>query len=538
MNFGPVRLAAAEGAILAHSIRNGERTVRKGTRLTSAILAQLAESGVEEVTVAVLGSDDVHEDEAAGRLAKAVAGPEVSTDAPFTGRANLHSDAAGILVVDRARVDALNHVDPAITFATLPEFAPVEAGRMIGTVKIIPFAVDRGRLAAAEAIGPAVRVAPFRPMKVGLVATVLPALKPSVMDKTRRLLEERLAPAGAAIIEERRVPHTSDAVGEALGALSAAGAELLIVFGASATVDAADVVPAGIAAAGGEVLRVGMPVDPGNLLVLGKLGGLPVLGAPGCARSPKENGFDWVLHRMLAGLDVAPDDIAKLGVGGLLMEIVSRPQPREVPPAPVERRPNVAAIVLAAGQSRRMGGPNKLVATIGGKPLVRTVTEAALASRAALVRVVTGNLADRVEAALAGLKAERIHNPDFAGGLSTSLRTGLSGLPDDIDAAIVLLGDMPAIDAATVDRLIEAFDPASGALIVVPTSEGKRGNPVLWSSRFFADLSSVQGDTGGRHLIGANPDAVIEVEIGRAVTLDIDTPEELAAAGGIPATES
>ena len=133
---------------------------------------------------------------------------------------------------------------------------------------------------------------------------------------------------------------------------------------------------------------------------------------------------------------------------------------------------------------------------------------------------------------------EIVHNPDFAEGLSTSLRVGLAGLPEDIDAAIVLLGDMPAIDAATVDRLIDAFDPAAGALIVVPTSEGKRGNPVLWSSRFFADLAAVQGDTGGRHLIGANPDAVAEVEIGRAVTLDIDTPEELAAAGGALAEEA
>lgn len=532
MKFGAVPIGEAEGAILAHSIRGEKGTVRKGTRLTADLVARLRAEGMAEVVVARLDPSDVHEDEAAGLLAHALAGEGLMVEAPFTGRSNLHAGEAGVLVIDRPLADRFNRIDPAITLATLPEFARVEAGRMVGTVKIIPFAVERERVAEAMRLGPLMRLAPFRPLKIGLVATMLPALKPSVMDKTRRLLEERIAPAGARIIAERRVPHEAGAVGEALRALRAEGAELYIVFGASATVDPSDVVPAGIVAADGTILRVGMPVDPGNLLVLGGLGSHPVLGAPGCARSPKENGFDWVLDRMLAGLDVSGEDIAGLGVGGLLMEIVSRPQPRERPAEAIGRRPKVAAVVLAAGQSRRMGGPNKLIATIGGRPLVRMVAEAARASSAALVRVVTGYLADRVGAALEGLAVETVHNPDFAEGLSTSLRAGLSGLPEDIDGAIILLGDMPAVDAGVIDRLIAAFDPAHGGLIVVPTSSGKRGNPVLWSSRFFADLAAVQGDTGGRHLIGANPDAVVEVEIGRAAALDIDTPEELAAAGG------
>jgi molybdenum cofactor cytidylyltransferase len=537
VKFGAVPVAEADGAFLAHTVRNASGTIRKGTRLTRELIDRLAADNIAEVVVARLEPDDVHEDEAAGLLAEAIAGTGLIVEAPFTGRSNLHARDAGVLVIDRAAVDRFNRIDPAITLATLPEYAPVEAGRMVATVKIIPFAVKRGPLAEALTVGPLFRVAPFRPLNVGLVATSLPSLKPSVMDKTRRQLEERLAPAGARVVEERRVAHESDAVGEALRGLNTAATDLFIVFGASATVDRGDVVPAGIEEAGGTIERVGMPVDPGNLLVLGELDGRPVLGAPGCARSPKENGFDWVLDRLLAGLDVSAEDIGGLGVGGLLMEIVSRPQPRERPAEATNgRRPKVAAIVLAAGQSRRMGGPNKLLASIGGRPLVRIVTEAALASSAALVRVVTGNLADRVGAALDGLKVERVHNPDFAEGLSTSLRAGLTGLPGDIDAALVLLGDMPAVDAAIIDRLIAAYDPANGALIVVPTGSGKRGNPVLWSSRFFADLAAVQGDTGGRHLIGTHPEAVVEVEVGAAAGLDIDTPEELAAAGGTPAS--
>ena len=141
-----------------------------------------------------------------------------------------------------------------------------------------------------------------------------------------------------------------------------------------------------------------------------------MIGAPGCARSPKENGFDWVLMRLLAGLPVSRADITGMGVGGLLMEIVTRPQPRD---EPVQGRWRGASppIILAAGRSTRMGGPNKLLAEIGGRPLVRIAVEEALASRAQPVIVVTGHQREQVEAALEGLKVQRVHNPDFAEGL-------------------------------------------------------------------------------------------------------------------------
>jgi molybdenum cofactor cytidylyltransferase len=536
VRFGPVAVGDAEGAILAHSVRHPGGVLKKGTRLDAVALATLRDGGVATVVVADLEPGDVHEDAAALRLARAAAGAAVRVEPPFTGRSNLHAEAAGVLVVDRERIDRLNRIDPAITVATLPAFAVVEPGRMVGTVKMIPFAVGGAALAEAEAAAAgAVRVAPFRPLRVGLVATTLPSLKPSVMDKTRRLLAERLAPAEASLVGERRVAHEAAPVADALRALKAEGADLLVAFGASATVDAGDVVPAGIVAAGGRLVHFGMPVDPGNLLVLGDLDGVPVIGAPGCARSPKENGFDWVLQRVLAGIPVTPHDLTGLGVGGLLMEIVSRPQPREGGVPPPGRAPRVAAIVLAAGQGRRMGGANKLAATIAGRPLARIAADAALASSADPVVVVTGHEPDRVQASLAGLDVAFVHNPDYAEGLSTSLRRGIAALPDDVDGAVVLLADMPSVDAATVDRLIAAFEPAGGALVVVPTFGGKRGNPVLWSRRLFPDLLTVTGDTGGRHLIGQHADAVAEVEVGPAVAIDVDTPEALAAAGGRPA---
>ncbi len=210
------------------------------------------------------------------------------------------------------------------------------------------------------------------------------------------------------------------------------------------------------------------------------------------------------------------------------MEIVTRPQPR-VEPAPEKGR-NVAALVLAAGKSSRMGGPNKLLAEISGKPLVRIAVDEALASRARPVIVVTGHQRERVEAALAGLPVKFVHNPDFANGLGTSLKAGIAALPAEADGVIVCLGDMPQVDAALIDRLTAAFDPEKGALVVVPTLDGKRGNPVVWSRRFFHDLMTVEGDVGARHLIGAYPEAVVEVPVsGKAAMTDVDTPEALRA---------
>ena len=538
MKFGPMAPAEALGAIAVHSIRKGDLVLKKGTRIGEAEAAALQAAGIDEIVVARIEPGDVPEDEAAADIAAAVAGEGVRVDRAFTGRANLFAEAAGVLLLDRAAIDRLNRVDPAITVATLPAFAPVVAGKMIATVKIIPFAVearsrDRAMVVADEA-KPLVRVAPYRVKQIGVVSTLLPGLADKVIEKTLKILGDRIAPAGAAIVAERRVPHESRALAQALDEVLQVGAELVIVFGASAIADRRDVIPAAVEAIGGAIGHFGMPVDPGNLLLIAEAQGRPVLGAPGCARSPKENGFDWVLMRLLAGLEVSGEDIAGMGVGGLLMEIVTRPQPRELPPpaapAPSAGR-SVAAIVLAAGRSTRMGGPNKLLETISGKPLVRIAAEQALSSRASPVVVVSGHERARIEAALASLDVRLVHNPDYAQGLSTSVKTGLAALPPESEAAIVCLGDMPQVTSALIDRLIAAFDPERNALVVLPTFSGKRGNPVLWSRRFFPELIALEGDVGARHLIGAYPEVVTEVPVENAAAMvDIDTPDALRAA--------
>ena len=331
MKFGPVSVDEADGVILAHAVRTDGIALKKGDLVTPERRRMLAQAGVKQVIAARLEDGDVGENDAARRLAKRLAGAHVRCAAPFTGRVNLFAEAAGLAIIDAAAIDRLNAVDEAITVATLPAHRAVEDGDMVATVKIIPFATrDKTLDAALAALGdaPGVSVAPFRPLRVAVVSTVLPGLKESVVAKTLRALEARLAPTGAHVVAHETTPHEIDPLVGALARLAQA-ADLIIVFGASAITDRRDVIPAAIEAFGGRIDRFGMPVDPGNLLLLAARGDLPIIGAPGCARSPKENGFDWVLQRLIAGAPISGADIRAMGVGGLLTEIASRPQPRE-----------------------------------------------------------------------------------------------------------------------------------------------------------------------------------------------------------------
>jgi molybdenum cofactor cytidylyltransferase len=534
VRFGPVPVAEAAGSTAVHTVRTQDLLLKKGTLITLEHIAALQAAGVPEVVVARLEPGDVPEDIAAGRIAEKLVGTNVRAERAFTGRANLFATAPGVLIVDGGVVDRINAIDESVTLATLPSYRAVVEGEMIATVKIIPFAVTGATLERvldpAESGEPVVRVAPYQVRRVGVISTLLPGLAPKVIDKTIRITADRLAPTGAAIIDQQTIPHEPSALTTAIEESIAKGAELLLVFGASAIADRRDVIPSAIEAAGGRIEHFGMPVDPGNLLLVGDVKGNPVLGAPGCARSPKENGFDWVLARLLARLPVRREDIVGMGVGGLLMEIVTRPQPRLEPPPPAS--PRVAALVLAAGQSRRMGGPNKLMAEIKGKPLARIVVEQVLASKADPVVVVTGHQPERMREALQGLKVSWQHNPAYDAGLSTSLRAGIAALPPESDAVIVCLADMPRVSSGLIDRLIDAYEPERGALIVVPTFQGKRGNPVLWPRRLFAELMAVEGDVGAKHLIGQHGEGVTEVAVDdAAIFFDIDTPAALAEAG-------
>jgi molybdenum cofactor cytidylyltransferase len=540
MKFGPIPLEEAKGTILAHSQKAGEKMLRKGTVLDDAALALLRGAGRAEVIAARLEPGDVPEDIAADRLAQKLVSPLLAHSRAATGRVNLIAEAPGLLRVDATKIDRLNMMDEALTIGTLPDYAVVAPRDLVATIKIIPFAVPGTILAIAEAIARQVPAAltlhPFRHLKVGLVVTELSGLKEATTEKTISVTEERITQLTGTLLPAIRCPHDESSVAVALESLMSQGADLLLVVGASAVVDRRDVGPAGIVRAGGEILHFGMPVDPGNLICLGRIGKLPALVLPGCARSPKLNGIDFVLTRLFAGLPVTGAEIMRMGVGGLLKEIDTRPLPREKAPATPRSgaaprsAPTIAAVVLAAGRSRRMAPHNKLLVTDrGGKTMIARVTDNVLSSLARPILVVTGHQAEQVEHALAGRPVRYVLAEDYAEGLSASLKAGIAAVPPECAAAIVCLGDMPLVTGRMIDRLLAAYDPDEGRLIVLPVFHGKQGNPMLWDRRFFPEILAISGDSGARFLLGKHIEHVAEVEMADdAVLRDFDTTESLA----------
>lgn len=338
MIFARVPLDQAKGTILAHSvagdglIQGAMARLRKGVVLGAAELAQLRAAGVAEVMVARLEPGDVNEDSAATLLAQSLvpdpqaAGVRLTT--AFTGRVNINAAGAGVVEMDAAAIHAMNRIDPAITLATLAPYTRVAAGTLVGTVKIISYAVAQSDLARACDLGrSAIRVRPVVLADASLILTEVPGLPDKLAIKARQAVQGRLNALGMRLAECVSVPHEEAAIAAALG--KARGAMVLILT-ASATSDLLDTAPQALRRAGGQLARFGMPVDPGNLLFHGTLRGRPVIGLPGCARSPALNGADWVLERLACGLTLTDADIAAMGVGGLLKEIPIRPQPREV----------------------------------------------------------------------------------------------------------------------------------------------------------------------------------------------------------------
>ena len=284
----------------------------------------LARAGCESVVIARLEATDLDENEAARRIAVRISGENTGSQSPSTGRSNIMAETSGVLVYEAAELDRFNLVSEALTIAALPPYSVVTSGRAVATIKIIPYGVDEQIIRRIEQmhphLPPLLRVTEFDEFDIGLIQTFYQGMKQSILNKTRRILDERLQRLGSSkVIMEERCEHHEVAITDAFGKLLGGGCDIILIAGASATADRRDVIPLAIEAAGGGITHLGMPVEPGNLLVLGEFpDDRPVIVMPGCARSPAVNGFDWVLERLLAGLPVTREDIMLMGAGGYI----------------------------------------------------------------------------------------------------------------------------------------------------------------------------------------------------------------------------
>ncbi len=527
MEFREVDTVDAEGWSLAHSVRVDGRKLPKGLTLAPDHIDALTRAGITSVYAFCLDADDIGEDEAAGTIARHLAGAGLKLGLSTRGRCNLHAEAAGLLLAP-ASLNAINQADEAIALSTLPHLSPVAAGQLVATLKIIPYGVRKASLDKITALTDILELAPFKPFTALMVVT-----GQELSDKSLRLTENRLAALQGSIVGHTGCDHSVAALADTLKEAAAQKPDLLLILGLSAISDRRDVIPAALEAAGGTVTSLGMPVDPGNLLMLGELDGTTVIGLPGCARSPALNGLDWVLERYAARLSLTRNDIASMGVGGLLKETPYRPEPRA--PLHHQTQATVQPIVLAAGRSSRSGAQNKLLSRMNGHTVVRQTLSAINQAGFSTPILVTGHEGDTVDAALSGLAYSRVHNDAFKDGMASSLKLGLESVPAETEFACVCLGDMPFVKPDTLKALAEAANRLSEFKIFIPTFNGKRGNPVMWHRDMVDALMAVEGDKGGRALIHDHEALVCEVPVDdHGILIDLDTPEALTQFGATP----
>jgi len=329
MKFGPVPIDEAAGKILAHNIprSDGRRAIRKGKFLRTEDISALRREGFSRVYAAELEPGDVEENLAASQIAAASIGEGLYTQKASSGKVSIDAQYDGVFRVDQAALAHLNACD-GIAFATVRSFASIKKGQTVATVKVIPYALPSdaftGIVQAARRADPLLQARELTARKVTLLVMGFPAVEKKLFDTYTPPLQKRVESAGSTIVGQDFVQLTGldddVALAEALNRQTAQATDLIILISETSTMDANDIAPRGIRLAEGEVACVGAPVDPGNLLMIAYLGRTPILGVPGCARSPKSNIVDLILPALLSGIRITRSDIAQLGHGGFLEE--------------------------------------------------------------------------------------------------------------------------------------------------------------------------------------------------------------------------
>jgi len=337
MKFGPVPLEEAAGKLLGHNLAgpDGKRLFRKGKPLTLEDVQALRQMGRASVYVAELEAEDVPEDQAALRIAEALAQDGLRLSRSAGGRVNLLGTWLGVIYVDAAALREANACE-GITLATLPSHAVARPRQIVATVKVIPYAVPQAHLRAVEAAiagaQPLISLVELPPKRVGIILSGSTGVRQRLQAEFEAPLKARIEALGSTAELQDFISLEDEgdeiALSRLLQETAAEGFDLAVLAGETAIQDRYDLAPRAILRLGGSVECMGVPVDPGNLLMLAYLGEMPILGAPGCARSLKTNAIDWVLPRLLAGERLTFSDLAELGHGGLLEDTGKRPMPR------------------------------------------------------------------------------------------------------------------------------------------------------------------------------------------------------------------
>ncbi|GHF25294.1 4-diphosphocytidyl-2C-methyl-D-erythritol kinase [Kordiimonas sediminis] len=532
MQFETRDIQSAIGWYLAHSIAGASTRYGKGTEITLEIVNDVTSnsdniSNTINILVSVFKpeKDDIDENTAAANLARAIASDTGTVHIPDAarGRVDLYASTNGLLDLGNS-FDAFNQVHEACTVAALPTMTPVRKGQKIATIKIIPFTVHKDIIEQLQSLPPAITVHPFTPFKAAMIDTHI-----SASPKTRRVTENRLQSFEGTLHKHVTCTHTQEEIASNIEAYSRdPDIDCILIAGRAAIADRRDDIPAALISAGGTVEYLGMPVDPGNLLMLGHLGKKLVIGLPGCARSPAPNGADILLARFAAKLKTTGADIQKMGRGGLLNGALTYYADFSAKSQDTNADNNTAAIILAAGQSSRAQGRNKLLGKIGSETVIRKTTDLYKAIVTSTPIIVLGHDADHIIQTVGNNGIRTIHNPDHTSGMASSIRAGIQAIPDTAELVFIALGDMPFVHKETIQQLITAAQDNPDDGIFIPTLGKKRGNPVLWRRPILSLFENLAGDTGGRQIIHANEHLVREVPVhDPAILIDLDTPERL-----------
>ncbi len=322
MKFGQFDRNQAAGVILAHSLRLGDRTFKKGRVLDAADLRLLTEHGIDRLWGAVLAPGDLDEATASARLAALLAGHHLEVDAPKAGHCDLRAGANGLLRVDADAVTRFNRLDPEIKLATAPAWSHCTRGEIVARLKIIPFGLSAAQLERAAALlgepGMRLNLAPYRPQVCHLIHTCQPHTSDERVLRTRDAIHRRLARFDNGLAALHRCPHSIEGLADSLQQVLRHSPDLILIAGATATTDFADVVPMALQQAGVVTRQHGFPLEPGSLLQTAETGKTAIMVLPGCARGDKPNGIDRLLQRHFCGHPAGSDEVLTWGCGGLL----------------------------------------------------------------------------------------------------------------------------------------------------------------------------------------------------------------------------